>query len=114
MDPLGDWMQQLDQDFQYSGGAPGIRGANEETHALWGGDVPGQGGTCPLVEPTEDSLEKEAGRQQADGCHHYIHVSLVLSSAPCGELEFEQRQTVTGLAPPCVGFVALGKRHLIS
>lgn len=51
-------MQQLDQDFQYSGGAPGIRGANEETHALWGGDVPGQGGTCPLVEPTEDSLRR--------------------------------------------------------
>lgn len=51
-------MQQLDQDLQYSGGAPGIRGANEETHALWRGDVPGQGGTCSLVEPTEDSLRR--------------------------------------------------------
>lgn len=51
-------MQQLDQDLQYSGSAPGIRGANEETRALWGGDVPGQGGTCPLVEPTGGSLRR--------------------------------------------------------
>ena len=56
--------------------------------------------------------EKDAERQRADGCHHYVHVSLVLSPAPCGELEFEQMQTVCRTSPTVCRLCGLGQKAL--